>query len=96
MDICTNCGHVEIEDKCEVQGCTSEAKYEGWYRSRDCAGISTGLIQRRRVCDKHTSLLIGGRQPEEYEPGSIADRVSKMVEGDKLVNGISVRKGAKS
>ena len=48
--------------RCEVQGCNGPAEYEGWWRALDpFLGTPTGLIQRRTVCEKHKSLLIGGK-----------------------------------
>jgi len=64
MHECPRCGYIERdEDECEVAGCHLPAEYEGWYKLRDFAGIPTGLIQRRRVCSVHTSLLMG-QKPE--------------------------------
>lgn len=45
-------------DKCEIQGCTQYAAYEGWYKVLDFSGNPTGLIQRRCVCDAHVNMLI--------------------------------------
>lgn len=60
---CKACGYVEI--MCEVQNCTNEADYEGWYRVLDFLGTPTGLIQRRRVCRDHMSVLIGAENKEQ-------------------------------
>jgi hypothetical protein len=55
----------EVE-RCEVSGCEAAVKYEGWYRALDpFTGEPTGLIQRRRVCKEHTTLLIGGANNDD-------------------------------
>lgn len=47
---------------CEVDGCYNDAEYEGYWRVKDFAGIPTGLIQLRKVCPLHKSLLIGAEK----------------------------------
>lgn len=64
---CPNCNHeFEPEElpRCEVMDCTNLAMYEGWYRVKDFAGLPTGVIQKRMVCETHKSLLIGDRIEE--------------------------------
>ena len=51
------------EELCEVEGCAAPAEWEGWWRVRDGFGIPGGLLQRRRVCGEHRSLLLN-REPE--------------------------------
>lgn len=52
-------------NKCEVDGCFEEYEYSGWYRCKDkFTGKSTGLIQRRLVCELHSNLLIGNQNVE--------------------------------
>ena len=46
---------------CEVNGCLHLAEWEGWYRCLDIAGLPSGLIQRRCVCEEHKKRLIGGQ-----------------------------------
>jgi predicted amidophosphoribosyltransferase len=58
---CPECGSRFIMEYCEVQGCENEAEWEGWYRAVDFTGNTTGLIQIRKVCQEHKSLLIGGK-----------------------------------
>ena len=59
---CPHCGYSDKTGRCEVQGCHMPVEYEGWYRVIDGFGISTGLIQRHRVCEIHKTMLIGGQK----------------------------------
>lgn len=61
MDKCPNCGYVEEE--CEVPGCHEPWEWEGWHKVKDpFLGTSTGLMQKRKVCDHHEYLLDGGEK----------------------------------
>ena len=44
---------------CEVDNCTNLAEWEGWYKVRDFSGNTTGLMQKRCVCEEHKCLLEG-------------------------------------
>lgn len=43
---------------CDVDGCHEPAEYEGWYKVKDPAGYSTGLMRKARVCEGHRGKLI--------------------------------------
>ena len=47
---------------CEVSGCRNHAAYEGWWQVTDFSGNKTGMVQKRKVCEKHKTLLIGGNK----------------------------------
>lgn len=52
----------ETYRRCEVEGCTANADYEGWYRVVDFSGNPTGLTQLREVCAEHAPMLIGWKE----------------------------------
>ncbi len=59
---CSCCGHdVTTNGVCQVQGCTNEAKYEGYSENRDFSGNTTGSMILIKVCSNHKAALIGGR-----------------------------------
>jgi predicted amidophosphoribosyltransferase len=58
-DVCPTCNQ-PIADKCEYQGCSKVAEYEGWWRATDPVfGKPTGLLQLRKACKEHAELMIG-------------------------------------
>lgn len=62
---CTNLLRDEYFPCCEVQDCREAAVYEGWWRVLDSfLGTSSGLIQKRSVCEEHRSLLICAEEGE--------------------------------
>ncbi len=52
---------------CEVEGCPAVATVEGWFRRKDFAGLDTNLIQKRKVCDFHSLLLIGSKPTNQIQ-----------------------------
>ena len=58
---CGCCGEeIYSHGMCSVHDCKNGAQFEGYYEVCDFAGIKTGLIQLRRVCEDHKTILIGG------------------------------------
>lgn len=55
---CSCCGEeVYSHGICSVKGCQNPAKYEGYYEVWDFAGVKTGLMQLRNVCEDHIGVL---------------------------------------
>ncbi|MFA5715400.1 MAG: hypothetical protein WC998_06655 [Candidatus Paceibacterota bacterium] len=55
---CSQCEEeVYSHGMCQIEGCKNPATHEGWYEVRDFAGITTGLMQRRKVCEDHICML---------------------------------------
>ena len=62
---CGCCGEeVYSHGPCQVHDCKNSAAYEGWYNSKDFAGVPTGMMKLIRVCEDHRIVLIGA-QPKQ-------------------------------